>query len=44
MDFTPWVTILSDPSVAVASLFGAVVQGFGVGIIVLALSLVSRAE
>lgn len=44
MDFTPWLTILADPSVAVSSLFAVVVQGFGVGIAALALSLVSRAE
>jgi len=44
VDFTAWAAILESPGVAVASLFGAVTVGFGVGILALALSLVSRAD
>lgn len=44
VDFSPWVSLLTDPSVAVGTILESVGWGFGIGIIVLALSLVSRAE
>lgn len=44
VDFTQWVDILSDPSVAVAGLFAAVIAGLTIGGIALAISLVSRAD
>lgn len=44
MDFTPWVGLLSDPSVALGTVLESVGWGFGIGVIILALSLVSRAE